>query len=120
MLTKTDAYVVPFAELKRVAGSRDRDLLEAIRTECAWMLEEADINRQEGCDLTCAEALARIIEGDDLRDVPHRLGYLYGNALESLFFDQAPGDCSSSGVKFVSAMRSFAEEYEFRVAGELN
>src|SRR5947209_10077981 len=94
MLTKTDAYVVPFAELKRVAGSRDRDLLEAIRTECAWMLEEADINRQEGCDLTCAEALARIIEGDDLRDVPHRLGYLYGNALEALccFLGEFVGD----------------------------
>ncbi len=93
MNPKTDAYIVPFAELKRAAGSGDQTLLRAISRECAGLLAEADDNREEDETLTCADALADLINGADLDEVEDS-AYLYGLALEAMcaYFGEFVGD----------------------------
>ena len=84
MSSKTDAYIVPFDELKRAAGSRDKTLLAGVVDEFGWMLEEADGNREEDEELTCLEAVTAIINGKNLSRLPRHLRSMYGYALEAI------------------------------------
>jgi hypothetical protein len=84
VITQTAVYLVPFDQLKRSVGSRNRKLLSAVRKGCAELLEEADANRDDDVERTCGEALADLINGADLSDVPEEEGSLYGLALEAL------------------------------------
>jgi hypothetical protein len=79
----TSVYLIPFGELKQVVGSRDPALLKAITAERADMLADADELRADGDELTCAEALGRLIEGEGYSD-DDSVAYLYGYALEVL------------------------------------
>lgn len=81
----TDVYMVPFADLKRAAGSKDPRLLEAIREECGTILRNADGYLDRGATVTCADALADLIEGADFREYPPRHLYRYRCALEAIW-----------------------------------
>src|SRR5262245_39246587 len=84
MITQTAVYLVPFDALKRAAGSRDLELLAAISDVCSALLDEADLNRDDEDGRSCGEALADLINGADLDDVPASEGNTYGLALEAM------------------------------------
>jgi hypothetical protein len=81
----TDVYTVSFADLKRLVGSKDRQALAAILDECGVMLRDADGYLDKGATVTCADALADLIEGADFRDHPPRHLYRYRCALEAIW-----------------------------------
>ena len=81
----TDVYMVPFAELKRSVASQDRQLLTAIKDACGDMLRDADGYLEKGAAVTCADALADLIEGADFRNDPPRYLYRYRCALEAIW-----------------------------------
>jgi hypothetical protein len=76
-------YAVPFDRLRRVPGSRDPGLAEAVGTEFGYFLSRIDElkkDEDEGVP-TCREAVGQIVAGAALSP---RLGYLYGYALEAI------------------------------------
>jgi hypothetical protein len=84
MISQTAAYMVPFDALKRAVGSRDHNLLKAIKKDRARLLEEADDNRDDDDSRTCAEALADLINGANLDAIEDSEGNIYGLALEAM------------------------------------
>jgi hypothetical protein len=89
MSTTLEVYAVSLDELRRVAGSRDEGLISAIVVEQASWLAEIDAIRdvdeeEAGETLTCAQALAQIINGEIRAEVPWYQRHLYGYALEAL------------------------------------
>jgi hypothetical protein len=84
MAEKTDAYIVPFDELRRAVGSKDKTLLAGVVDEFGWMLDEADGNREEDEELSCLEAVTALINGKNLSRLPRRLRSIYGYALEAI------------------------------------
>lgn len=57
-------YAVPFGRLKRVPGSRDRDLVEAIAGAHEYFFAQIDeLADEEDEVLSCQEALAQVVEG---------------------------------------------------------
>jgi hypothetical protein len=82
MSSTLSVYVISFDRLKKVRGSRDRGLVEAIGAELESFLSQVDELRDEDEDVpTCRDAVAQIIEGAPLAA---HLGYLYGYALEAI------------------------------------
>jgi hypothetical protein len=84
MAKQTTAYLVPFNALKRSAGSRDKQILDSIFVECAELLDEADLNRDEDQTRTCAEALTDLVNGADLKGIRWSEGNGYGLSLEAI------------------------------------
>lgn len=75
-------YAVPFGRLKRVPGSRDRALADAIAVEHADRFADVDDLADEEEDVpTCREALDRLVDGEIRADDP---GYVYGYVLEAV------------------------------------
>jgi hypothetical protein len=81
----TDVYVVPFADLKRAVGSKDRQLLKAIQDESGFILNEADGYLDKGANVTCADALADLIDGTDFGKHPPKYLFRYRCALEAIW-----------------------------------
>lgn len=77
-------YAVSLDELNNRVGSRDQALIDRI---CfASTVDFASIDElDEDAEITCAEAVARIIRGQGTEDAEeYHLGSLYGYALESI------------------------------------
>src|SRR4051794_41749851 len=81
----TDIYTVSFADLKRAVGSKDQKVLAAILEACGDMLRDADGYLDKGATVTCADALADLIEGADFRNHPPPYRYRYRCALEAIW-----------------------------------
>jgi hypothetical protein len=82
MSSTFSVYAVPYDRLKRVPGSRDRDLVEAIVGAHEHFFAQIDELADEEDEVpSCREALAQIVEGAPLAG---HLGYLYGYALEAV------------------------------------
>src|SRR4051794_21997299 len=78
----TYVCAVPFAGLRRLAGSKDREALRAIVAEDGDLIRLADDHLGEGATFRCADALAGLIDGGGLSDGAPR--YLYRCALEAI------------------------------------
>jgi hypothetical protein len=105
MITQTAVYLVPFGAVRKAVGSRNRKLLRAISERCANLLAEADENRDNDIERTCGQALADLINGADLGEVPEEEGYLYGLALEALcaHLGEAAGEVDGDWSKELDA-----------------
>jgi hypothetical protein len=86
-------YAVPLDELARVPGSRDRALIDAVVAESEYSFSQVDEmaerfdeeeDGEENRVPTCRVALTRLVEGEDLGDVPGHHGYVYGYVLEGV------------------------------------
>ena len=74
MSSTFSVYAVPYDRLKRVPGSRDRDLVEAIAGVHEYFFAQIDELADEEEEVpSCREALAQIVEGAALAG---HLGYL--------------------------------------------
>ena len=82
-----NVYAVSVERLKEIAGSRDKAMLDAILAKQASFLSTID-DIDDEMEMTCADALSKMINGQISHDDP---GYLYGYALESL--------CAQVGVE---------------------
>src|SRR5687768_10056766 len=80
MSSAINVYAVPVGRLAEVVGSRDRAVIDAIVEGQADFLESID-NIHEEAEMSCAEAVAELINGEVSEDGP---GYLYGYALEAI------------------------------------
>jgi hypothetical protein len=74
-------YLVPFDQLKRVPGSKDQGLIEAIAESHEYFYSSIDELAEDDDVPTCREALEQIVNGEPLAE---HLGYLYGYALEAI------------------------------------
>src|SRR3954466_1673079 len=81
----TDVYTVSFADLKRTVGSKDQKVLAAILDECGDMLRDADGYLDKGAAVTCADALADLINGVDFGASSPPYLYRYRCALEAVW-----------------------------------
>jgi len=82
MSSTFSVYAVSFDRLRRVPGSRDRALIEAIATTHEDFFAQIDeLADSEEEVPTCREALEQLVEGSPLAD---HLGHLYGYALEAV------------------------------------
>jgi hypothetical protein len=108
MITQTAVYLVPFGAVRKAVGSRNRKLLRATSERCANLLAEADENRDDDIERTCGQALADLINGADLGEVPEEEGYLYGLALEALcaHLGEAAGEVDGDWNKELDAFLS--------------
>lgn len=77
----TYVYAVPFAGLRRLAGSKDRGALRAILAENGDLIRLADDHLGKGATFRCADALAELVDGSGPSDAAPR--YLYRCALEA-------------------------------------
>src|SRR4051812_16955057 len=77
----TYVYAVPFADLRRLAGSKDRHALGEILAENGDLIRLADDRLGKGATFTCADALAELIDGGGFTERAPR--YLYRCALEA-------------------------------------
>jgi hypothetical protein len=76
MSSTFSVYAVPFDRLKRVLGSRDRDLIEAIAGAHEHFFAQIDEMADEEDEVTsCSGAPAQVVEGAPLAG---SLGYVYG------------------------------------------
>lgn len=84
MSSSLSAYAISFDHLKRVPGSRDRALVEAVGVEFADFLGRIDDLKDEDAEdpiPSCLEAIAQIVDRAPLAD---HAGYVYGYAVEAL------------------------------------
>jgi hypothetical protein len=92
-----NVYAVSIERLKEVIGSRDKMMLDAIIAEQADFLSTID-DIDDEAEMTCAGALAKMINGQSSLDDP---GYLYGYAIETLCAQigvELPNICPICGV----------------------
>src|SRR5690242_17166709 len=90
-------YAVSVERLKQVIGSRDQGLIDAIVAEHADFLSSVDDIDGEA-EMTCADAVAELINGTPSKDGP---GYLYGCALEAIcsqLGEALPNICPIAGA----------------------
>lgn len=80
MSSAINVYAVSVQRLEQILGSRDRALIDAIVARTADFLASIDEIDDEA-ELTCADAVADLINGETSEDAP---GYLYGYALEAI------------------------------------
>jgi hypothetical protein len=97
MSSGINVYAVPLARLTQVVGSRDRSMIEAIvKANDDFLSGIGDIDPD--AELTCADAVAGLINGDPPGDAP---GYLYGYAVEAICWyvgEELPNICPISGA----------------------
>lgn len=80
MSSSITVYAVSLEQLKQVVGSRAQQLIDSILNEQEGFLSSID-DIDDGVDMTCAEAVAALINGERPDDAP---GYLFGYALEAV------------------------------------
>lgn len=80
MSSGINVYLVDIERLKQAIGSGDQSLIDAIVKETRGFLSTID-DIDDEAELTCADAVAELINGQISEDVP---GYLYGYALEAI------------------------------------
>jgi hypothetical protein len=92
-----NVYAVSVERLKEIIGSRDKSMLDAVLAKQATLLSTID-DIDDEAEMTCADALAKMIDGRMSHADP---GYLYGYALEALCAQigaALPNICPISGV----------------------
>jgi hypothetical protein len=97
MSSAITVYAVPLDRLKQVVGSGDRAAIDAIVIDTKDFLTSIDDIDDEAV-LTCADAVADLVNGEITDDGP---GYLYGYALEALCIhigEELPNICSIVGA----------------------
>jgi hypothetical protein len=97
MSSSINVYAVPLERLTQVVGSRDQGLIDAIvegREDFLSSIDDID----DEAEMTCADAVAELINGEASEDAP---GYLYGYALEAICShvgDELPNICPIVGA----------------------
>jgi hypothetical protein len=80
MSSGINVYAVPIERLKQLVGSRDLGTIDAIVEGHEEFLSSID-DIDEEAELTCADAVAQLLNGELSEDAP---GYLYGYAVEAI------------------------------------
>ena len=97
MSSGINVYAVTLERLKQVVGSRDQAAIDAIVKGHEDFLSSID-DIDEEAELTCADAVAELINGDLSEDAP---GYLYGYAVEAICShvgEELPNVCPIAGA----------------------
>jgi hypothetical protein len=97
MSSAINVYAVSIERLKQVVGSRDRSAVDAIVADLEHFLSTID-DIDEDAEMTCAEAVAELVNGETSDDAP---GYLYGYALEAICAhvgEELPNICPIAGA----------------------
>ena len=80
MSSSINVYAVPLERLRQVVGSRDQTVIDAIVEGHEDFLSSID-DIDDDAELSCADAVAELINGELSEDAP---GYLYGYAVEAI------------------------------------
>lgn len=80
MSSSINVYAVPLDRLKQLVGSRDQAVIDAVVSNHKAFLATVD-DIDDEADMTCAQAVAELVNDSPDKDGP---GYLYGYALEAL------------------------------------
>lgn len=97
MSSAINVYAVSLERLKEVVGSRDQAMIDAIVEAHEDFLDSID-EIDEDLELTCADAVAKLINGELSEEVP---GYLYGYAIEAIcahIGEELPNICPIAGA----------------------
>jgi hypothetical protein len=80
MSSSLNVYALPMERLRQLIGSRDQTTIDAIVEGKEDFFSGVDDIHEE-VELTCADAVAELLNGEWSEDAP---GYLYGYALEAI------------------------------------
>jgi hypothetical protein len=98
MSLSINVYAVSLEQLKQVVGSHDQAIIDAIvegHEDFLSTIDDIDVDAK----LTCADAVAELINGELSEDAP---GYLYGYAVEAICRRACPKHLRAGGFRRAS------------------
>lgn len=112
MSSAITVYAVSLDRLKQLIGSRDLAVIDAVMSNRKDFLATVD-DIDDEAEMTCAQALAELINDSPDKDGP---GYLYGYALEALCAyagAELPNICPiARGSEWIEAIDALLERHQ--------